>query len=751
MMVGKWMKDVVWPLAITLVVVIIASWGYLINFPFLEELELKAFDLRMRARGPIVTSGQVGIVAIDEESLEKIGRWPWSREVMARLVREIDRHAPRAVGYDISFFDPQENPAQNEIVLLAKNAANLGIRVTPDLMAYLKKRLTVTNPDLQLALALQNATSAQILGYYFNMGEDAREIEHTLDMAAFYPVQKTVGADGVIEPPVPEARKARTNIEILARAAGSQAYFNILPDPDGTIRRYNLAMAYDGQFYQPLAASLACLTDVRKPPTLLLGPLGLMGAELGDRFVPCDESGRVTLNYRGPEKTIPHVPAWKILQGNPDGTLLTDRFLLVGVTAPAVYDLRVTPYGVAYPGLEVQATALDNMLGEDFMRKPGWAPLFDLAAIIGLGLVCLLFLWRMSPVGSLVGFMILFAGYLFLNQYFFVQRLYWLNLVYPLATFMTCYLGLNVYRFIFADKQKRQIRQAFSKYLDPNVVEDVVDDPDKLRLGGVKQELTVLFSDIRGFTSISEKLSPEALVHLLNEYLSEMTDIVMAKRGLLDKYIGDAVMAVFGAPRHYPEHATMACRVALEMIQRLHELNEDWKTQDWGEAGPPPPLEIGVGVNTGPMVAGNMGSRDRFDYTVMGDNVNLGSRLEGLNKAYGTHIIISQSTLDQVGDTFWVRCLDRVRVKGKVEPVAIYELVGERFEGTACPLGYLVEYEEARARYEKGDFIDADEAFARLQEGAPNDPVLALYRSRLGHLKTDPPETWDGVYTFTTK
>jgi adenylate cyclase len=230
-----------------------------------------------------------------------------------------------------------------------------------------------------------------------------------------------------------------------------------------------------------------------------------------------------------------------------------------------------------------------------------------------------------------------------------------------------------------------------------------------------------------------------------------MTGIVMARRGLLDKYIGDAVMAVFGAPRHYPDHARMGCLVALEMIERLEKLNDKWMVQDWGKTGPPPPLKIGVGVNTGPMVAGNMGSRDRFDYTVMGDNVNLGSRLEGLNKVYKTQIIISQSTLDQLGDGFWVRCLDRVRVKGKGDPVAIYELLGKKVEKVACPLGYLAEYEEARRLYEQGHFLEADRTFAVLQKAAPQDPVISLYRTRLGQLMSDPPETWDGVYTFTTK
>ena len=749
-MESKWIKDSIPSLAITLGIIVLATWGYLIRFPFLQELELKAFDLRMQARGTIAGSAQVGIVAIDEQSLEKVGRWPWSRETMARLVRRLDTFNPRGVGYDISFFDPEKNPAQDELVLLAQNAGKLGIVPSPEFVSYLKGRLRASNPDLGLALALQNSTSPQILGYYFNLSKDAHATTHTLETAATYPIQKQVGAKPDGDLPIPQAVKARTNIPLLARAARSQAFFNILPDPDGTIRSYNLAIRHGQHVYQPLAAAIACLTNTRKPPTIITGPLGVVGVQLGERYVPSNEFGRVTLNYRGPEKSIPHIPAWKILEGDPNPDLLADKFLLVGVTAPAVYDLRVTPFGVAYPGLEVQATALDNILKGDFMSRPGWAPLFDIAAIVGLSLLCLGFLWRIRPVFSLVGFLLLFGGYLLLNQYFFVEQLYWLNLVYPLLAFSLCYLGLNVYRFIFADRQKRQIRQAFSKYLDPNVVNDVVDDPEKLRLGGVKHELTVLFSDIRGFTSISEKLSPEALVRLLNEYLSEMTDIVMKNRGLLDKYIGDAVMAVFGAPRHYPEHPFMACRVGLEMISRLKDLNAHWQTQNW-DGKTPPALEIGVGINTGPMVAGNMGSRDRFDYTVMGDNVNLGSRLEGLNKAYGTHIIISQSTLDQVQDLFWVRCLDRVRVKGKDDPVAIYELIEERRLDSPCTVTYLDKYEQARRMYEDGEFIKAQTAFDTLKAAYPEDPVLCVYGKRVEQLLTTPPEDWDGVYTFTTK
>jgi len=268
-------------------------------------------------------------------------------------------------------------------------------------------------------------------------------------------------------------------------------------------------------------------------------------------------------------------------------------------------------------------------------------------------------------------------------------------------------------------------------------------NPDKLKLGGEKLELSVLFSDIRGFTSISEKLKPEQLVSLLNEYLTEMTGIVLENKGLLDKYIGDAVMAVFGAPLHNDRHAYDACNAALEMMSRLKKLNEQWKERGI------PVLDIGIGINTGEMVAGNMGSVERFDYTVMGDNVNLASRLEGLNKAYGTNIIISEYTKNKVENEFWFRSLDLVRVKGKKKAVEIFELLGSRKE--TCPIPYMEEYNLFMKHYRLGEFKKAKDIVDKILEKHEQDKVVQLYRQRLDLLLENPPAHWDGVYTFTTK
>ncbi len=731
------------PAFISVAVTLLVCWGYFLDPRFLHVLELKSYDLRLQARGELPVSGKVAVVAVDEQSLEKIGRWPWSRAVMADLVRRIDSCSPQAVGFDISFFDPQESPARKELVHLAKSARKLGLLPNSSLKTYIRKRLRSASPDLALSRALSGAGSPHVLGYYFNLDPEAQGGRNTLKSAAQYPVQKVVGGDKEVRLEIPRGYKARTNIPVLAKAADKQAYFNVIPDNDGTIRRYQLAITHDQKSFAPLAAALAQRANPGTIPSIMISSAGMMGVDVGDVFVPTDERGRMLLNFRGPAGTIPTYPAWEVMRGEFQKSRLKDKYVLIGVTAPGVYDLRVTPAGVAYPGLEIQATALDQILSRDFISRPNWAPLFDLGAIIGLSLFCALFLWRMHPVFSLLVFAGAGTGYVVGNYYLLAAGRYWVSLVYPLLGFICNYLALTVYRFVFADRQKRKIRKAFSKYLDPHVVQQVVADPDRLRLGGDKQLLTVLFSDIRGFTSISEELDPEQLVRLLNAFLTRMTRIITGRRGLLDKYIGDALMAVYGAPLYYEEHAQEACTSALFMVRELQEFNREWATVL------NKPLDIGVGINTGDMVAGNMGSEDRFDYTVMGDNVNLASRLEGLNKEYQTRIIVSESTRERAGERFWFRSLDLVRVKGKDRAVAIFELLAEKEEN--CPLDYLKEYERMIELYRGGEFEGSRQICSELRERYPGDKVLEIYFRRLEELVAYPPQEWTGVYIFTSK
>jgi adenylate cyclase len=736
--------ELIWPVVIALVVAGLTTWAYMVRPAGLEVLELKAFDLRLAARGGKAPSGQVVVVAVDEASLERVGRWPWDRGIIARLVERIDAAGPRAVGYDIIFSEPQANPAGEELARLIGRAGELGLSPTPELKAYLRERLAETGADGRLARALAGARAPQVLGYYFNFEAAAGSgAENGLEGVAAYFEKQLDAAEGPARIPVPEAKKARTNQPLLAKAAGAQAYFNVVPDQDGTVRRYAMAVGFEGGYYQPLAAALFGRAVPAAPPFLLATVNGLVGAEWERHVVPTDEAGRMILNWRGGAGAIPHLPAWQVLAGEVDPARLAGKYVLVGVTAPTVYDMRVTPVSVAYPGTEIHATALDAMLMQDFILRPGWAPLFDLGAVWLFAAVTVAYLWRARTLLTLIGFAALAAVFLALNQYFFATRQFWLNLVYPMVAFGLTYVALNTYRYVFADRQKKQIKSAFAKYLDPSVVEQVTDDPERLSLGGEALNLTVLFSDIRGFTGISERLSPVELVAFLNEYLTAMTDIVMRRKGLLDKYIGDAVMAVFGAPYPYPEHALEACRTAWEMQQALKELNVGWAGRGL------PEIAIGVGVNTAEMVAGNMGSRDRFNYTVIGDGVNLASRLEGLNKVYATRIIVSESTQALVGEQFWARTLDLVRVKGRESPVEIFELLGPIEEPQ--PLEYMAEYLELVADYRAGRFGQARAGAERLAAAHPEDKVLGVYAERLRQLEASPPESWDGVYTFTTK
>lgn len=320
-----------------------------------------------------------------------------------------------------------------------------------------------------------------------------------------------------------------------------------------------------------------------------------------------------------------------------------------------------------------------------------------------------------------------------------------MNLIYPVLTMMTIYLGITVYRYVTEEREKKKIRGAFQYYLTASVINEILKDPSKLKLGGDKKQLSVMFSDIRGFTGISEKLTPEELVRLLNEYLTAMTDVVFKYDGLLDKYIGDAIMAVFGAPLDQPDHALRACRTALEMMSELKRLREKWAAEGR------PDVNIGVGVNTGDMVVGNMGSEMRFDYTVIGDSVNLASRLEGTNKEYGTNIIISEFTYESIRNELFCRELDAVRVKGKKLPVRIYELLGEKkdaAEWQEC----VGRFETGLAKYREGLWDEAIAAFRSVLEVRPADYPARLYIERCETLKENPPEgEWDGVFTMTKK
>ena len=737
------------PFKISIIIIFIVVIFYFVNFPFLNFMELKTLDLRFISRGERAPGGETIIAAIDEKSLTELGRWPWSRATIGKLVNVLKDSGTKAIGFDVVFAEPDEHAMIGRIEEIEKELKRIG-KTDVGISRILNNKKREADTDGILAQSIERAGNVT-LGYFFYMSDKdighmkAEDMERATEYISDSKIQIVQYLGKPLSDPVMQAYAVAPNIQQLSEAAENSGYFNAFPDVDGTNRWASLVIKYKDNYYPSL--SLAVLEQYLDWPTmsLIMTDYGLDGIKMGSVHIPTDEAGRILINYLGPLRTFPYYSITDIINGRVDKGILKDKIVLVGATATGIYDLRVTPFSAVYPGVEIHATVIDNILRQNFVQRPGWTGLIDILAIIVLGLIAAPVLSRVKAVLGLVCTLALIIIYVVINRYVFTAYNVWLNLVYPLLSLFLVYVGVMLYRYITEERERKKIRGTFQYYLSGPVIEEMLKDPSKLKLGGEKKDLTVLFSDIRGFTTISEKLSPEDLVHLLNEYLTVMTDQVFKYGGLLDKYMGDAIMAVFGAPIDDPHHPALCCKTALSMMDELKKLQKKWT--DEGR----PVLDIGIGINTGDMVVGNMGSEMRFDYTVMGDNVNLGSRLEGINKEYGTNIVVSEYTYRRINDEFFCRELDAVRVKGKRLPVKIYELMGERNNSDQWK-EYIPLYEEGLQKYRQGRWDDAIADFEAALALHPDDYPSKMYIERCRILKEHPPEgTWDGVYTMTKK
>ena len=744
------------PFKISVLVVIGLVVLYILAPRFIDILELKALDLRFLIRGPIKPGPDVVIAVIDEKSVDEIGRWPWPRSKIAELITKLSQDGAKSVGFDIGFFEPDENTNISLIDRLNNEVRRLGVQ-DQALSALFKRERDRADNDLILAQAIKNSTTPVVLGYFFHISRDEsvahitpQQIKEKIDnvINGNYSFVRMSSPDlELSQGTIYKAFLPESNIPTLARAAQASGYFNMFPDIDGTVRWVPMVIQCRDKYYQPLSlqALRFFLGDV--PASLSVTDIGVESISVGSYKLPTDEMGRLLVNYRGPGQTFPHYSITDILSNRFAPGTFKDKIVLVGATAVGIYDLRVTPFDSIFPGIEIHANILDNILQQDFLVRPGWVAVLDLAAIIVIGLFLGLILPRFSAiVGPLLG-VGLTAVFGVANYVMFTRGL-WINFTYPLMTLLLVYSSITVFRYVTEERERKKIKGAFSYYVNPSVVTEMLKYPDKLKLGGDKRVMTVLFSDIRNFTTISERLEPEALVHLLNQYLTIMTDLVFKYDGLVDKYIGDAVMAVWGAPLIQPDHAILACRSSLEMMRALEGLREKWQAEDPNI----PFIDIGIGLNSGPMVVGNMGSETRFDYTVMGDAVNLGSRLEGANKQYGTHIIIGEVTYAQVKEVFYCRELDSVAVKGKEKPVCIYELLGEIGQVPDETLRLARAFHQGLSAYKNRQWDQAHQIFSTIHSHYPQDKPTELYLERVRELRENPPQAdWDGVFVMKTK
>jgi adenylate cyclase len=740
------------PISLTFCTTFLVVILFLIGVPFLDMIELKTYDLRFISRGHLKGSPEVVMAVVDEKSLDKEGRWPWPRSKIAALINRLSQDGARVIGFDIGFLEPDENSYLKFITQLDKEieALNIKNRSLDDFIKYSKIE---ADNDLALANAIKNSKAVVVLGYFFHVSE--KELDYSISKKEIDTQTKRIGTSKypltiyqnkeAQKSPFIRAYAPEGNLEILTNQTDYSGFFNMLPDKDGVVRWMPLIIQAGEDIFPPL--SLQCAWNYLGRPRLIVkvASYGIEGINMGDRFLPTDETGQMLLNYLGPPKTFPHYSITDILKGKLDMGTFKDKIVLIGATAVGLYDLRITPFSTNYPGLEIHATVVDNILKQRFLNKPKWTSIYDLLVVIFLGVLTGLVLPRLNAIRGMFFALGLFILHIIIARWLFVSFSIWINIVYPILALLLIYTILTVYRYITEERERKKIRGAFSYYVSSSVVNEMLKYPDRLKLGGDKKDLSVLFSDIRAFTTISEGLSPEDLVHLLNEYLTVMTDIVFKHDGTLDKYMGDAIMAIYGAPLDQPDHPARACHSALDMMEALKKLNEKWILE--GKK----PMDIGIGINTGMMMVGNMGSDQRFDYTVMGDAVNLGSRLEGANKNYKTNILLSEFTYERVKDEFVCMEIDSVRVKGKTQPVKIYQLhAHKRVPETRDKAIFY--FHRGLKLYKEQKWDEAIRLFKGVWQ-LDNDIFAAnVYIERCRNLKDDPPgPDWDGCYTMKTK
>jgi adenylate cyclase len=711
------------------------------NIPYVDQVEKLLYDTRVRLSAPGGVDDRIVIVAIDEDSLERLGHWPFTREKFAVLMNNLFAYGAAVVAFDVLFAERDEGA---DIEILRQLGAEAGDEA---FMQRLDEFEPQIDRDRLFAEALQYGPT--ILGYYFDTNPETAFITGELPYPAFELHESVM--ESVF---LPRGAGFSSNLPALMASAYSAGFIsNPLIDRDGVVRRTPLLHEYNLSVYESLSLATAAtyLNDITLPifvdASSWMGDYPpLEGLELAGRPIPIDPQGAVLVPYRGPRGSFPYVSFADVVQAKiEDPSKLEGRIALIGATAPGMEDLRTTPFGSIYPGVEVHANVIAGLLDSNFRWEPAYTAAAEMITVFLFGVLSALLLPVLAPVLSSLVLLTLAAAALGVNYYMWEVELHVLPLAMTLYTLFAIYTINMLFGYLFEARSRSHMDSLFGQYVPPDLVKAMSRDPEHYSLASEKRELSVLFTDIRGFTSISEGLDADELSQLMDEYLTPMTRIVHETEGTIDKYIGDAVMAFWGAPIYHPHHADLAVTAGLRMLSALDDLNIDFAKKGW------PEVRIGVGVNTGLMSVGNMGSRFRRAYTVLGDAVNLGSRLEGITKIYGVSFIVSETTAHSAG-RFHYRELDRVRVKGKAEPVTIYEPLGVEEELTEEALERGRSFQHFLFLYRSQSWDQAEEMLKRLQKGEPDSHLYELYAERIEHFREEPPESeWDGVFTHQTK
>jgi adenylate cyclase len=835
------------------------------TYDTIELLQYRYDDVKLSLQPYRKTKANTALIAIDDASVEEIGRWPWSREVIHDITSEALKYGANNIAFDIVFSEPErENPQADKkfgklveentdrIILGTASTSNISAKETPykdicRLEAFLyfgggdlvKPNITFVVDDetenfesynwkyifqiifgdltsrvekeyldkvqikssAQLNRFQKNALRAKLFqevnkycGVWLEPTDAYTSKEHIDFIMPFYQeaFKKILSEKDLREEfrkiqnikahPIRQYVDWLSNVPEIQTPASYTAGFNTTFDSSGLIRHYNLFNRIGfkiGSSYIPSVAMQMYLISEKKRADILFSDSQNSRVKFIKEFLikdadddkkptydlKVDEFARIRLNYLGGTNSFYYVSAKDLLEKNSESIEVTkknaegkiqserylkkdffkDKSLLFGATAVAIGDIRNTPVEVGMPGPETHLNAYANLIDHNYILDIKNSQIIIPVITFVLGIFITIIWTYSSPIIAPVIFISsLCIGYLIDLQFFLRTQI--MTTTWPLYAVVTfSFVSIIVFKYFTEERSKKKIRQAFSKYVSPAVVDELLKNEKNLELGGKKQRLTVMFSDLRGFTTFSEKLDPQQLSEFLNIYFTKMTDEVFKAKGTLDKFIGDAVMAFFGAPLTYKNNAENACRCALNSLLRLTELNVEFQKQGY------PLLDMGIGLNTGDMSVGNMGSSTLQNYTVLGDSVNLAARLEGLNKDYGTHIIIGSDTYEEVKNIFVCRELDLVRVKGKKEATPIYELISEKLTSEK-DINWLTEYNKARDAYKNRNFIEASMLYEKCISINPQDKTSKVFLQRSDDFKINPPdESWDGTYNLDHK
>ncbi|RZT09226.1 adenylate cyclase [Duganella sp. CF402] len=707
---------------------------------------------RMKLEPPVLDK-RIVIVDIDGKSLTEFGRFPWSRNVQGALISQlVDHYQVKAVGYDISFPEPDTSSGYNVLEKLSRTE----LKDVPVLRQRLEELKPMMDYDGVFATALKG--KPVILG--FNLSPD--QIKGALPKPLFSESDLNGRELLAYNAPGYEA-----NVPVLTQAAAGAGSFSVVTDPDGIVRSAYLIQQVEDHYYPSLSLATASLylDALAVKPLLSETADQLSQAQLDSggydaltmllpgrkqRLIPVGEAMSTVVQYRG--RGGPHggsfryVSAADVLTGRAPADILKGTAVLIGTTAPGLVDLRATPVNPEYPGVEIHANLIRSMLDNRFKQKPYYAFILEAASVLVVGLALSFGLAALSPLRAILSGVAVLAAAVGMNYYLYREMDLIFNLAMLVIVIVSVFVINVAWGYFFEVRKGVALVSRFGEYVAPELVAEMAEDPEKYNMDGESRELTVMFVDVRGFTTISEGLTPKALREYINLYLTAMSeDIRSAHQGTLDKYIGDAVMAFWGAPVAFDDHASRGVATSLLMQASAKRLNQDFLARGW------PELKIGIGLNTGMMHVGDMGSNIRRAYTVMGDAVNLGSRLEGITKVYGVGIAVGESTRAAAPE-FTYRELDLVRVKGKNEPVAIFEPIALAQDTDEATKAEVARWHEALAAVRAQRWDEASSILAELQALSPQRGLYQLYVERIAYYRAHPPgEGWDGVTTFETK